>query len=186
VKTLDAKDNGLKEFLSLMEEKLIVYEDGKLYKFFNRSKKTKIETPIEIGHILPSGYRRISVNINGRKNTMLAHRLVYAYFNGLTELPPKLEVNHIDGDKLNNRIENLELITPKENVNHAFNTGIRPLNSGEHNHNSKLKSSEVEEIRRLLQKGDITQTEIAKKFNCNSSTISNIKTNKRWRKPSHD
>lgn len=70
------------------------------------------------GWIQNTGYR--TVTINGKKYSI--HRLVAEAFISNPENKPF--VNHIDGNKLNNSIENLEWCTNKENVQHAFRTGL--------------------------------------------------------------
>lgn len=54
----------------------------------------------------------------------LVHRLIAAAFLGKPDDPSKIYVNHIDGNGLNNRIENLEWVTPSENSKHAVEAGL--------------------------------------------------------------
>jgi hypothetical protein len=68
------------------------------------------------------GYRRISVTIDGHKMTYKVHRLVAQAFIPNTDNKP--QVNHIDGNKNNNAVENLEWVTNQENCNHAINAGL--------------------------------------------------------------
>lgn len=58
----------------------------------------------------------------GKRKNYLVHRLVAKYF--IPNLYNKEQVNHIDGNKLNNHINNLEWLTPKENMKHAFDIGL--------------------------------------------------------------
>lgn len=68
------------------------------------------------------GYRGyIAVNSHG-KPVGLAHRMIYEYVNG--PIPDGLVINHKNGIKTDNRICNLEAVTPKENVHHAIRTGL--------------------------------------------------------------
>lgn len=69
------------------------------------------------------GYQRVTLRIGGKKRNWLIHRLVAATFIPNPENKP--EVNHKDGDKHNNRANNLEWSTRKENLDHADNTGLR-------------------------------------------------------------
>ncbi len=61
------------------------------------------------GRIGNRGYRQINLN----KKAYQAHRLIWVYLNG--EIPKGLEIDHIDGDKTNNRIDNLRLATRTQN-----------------------------------------------------------------------
>jgi hypothetical protein len=98
------------------------------------------------------------VFLNKRPNKI--HRLVAAYF--IENKDNKTEVNHIDGDKLNNSINNLEWVTHRENMIHAYNTGLLKNNSptrnifsqkGQQHPNAKLTDEDVVEIRTLHKNG---------------------------------
>lgn len=69
------------------------------------------------------GYLELTMYKDGRPTTRPVHRLVAEAFLGGPH--PELDVNHIDGDKTNNCIENLEWCTREENVRHAVRTGLR-------------------------------------------------------------
>ena len=61
------------------------------------------------------GYLQVDLCKEGKPTCFLVHRLVWEAFNG--KIPEGMQINHIDEDKLNNTIENLNLMTPKENIN---------------------------------------------------------------------
>ena len=61
------------------------------------------------------GYLHVGLHKKGKGKTCTIHRLVYEAFNG--KIPEGLQVNHINEDKSDNRLENLNLMTPKENLN---------------------------------------------------------------------
>ena len=61
------------------------------------------------------GYLRVCISKDGKGKMFSVHRLVYSAFNGA--IPHDMQVNHIDEDKTNNRLENLNLMTPKQNSN---------------------------------------------------------------------
>jgi hypothetical protein len=67
-----------------------------------------------------NGYVVVNLSIENRSKIHYVHRLVLSSFT----LYSKLEINHIDGDKKNNIISNLEYVTKKENQNHALDTGL--------------------------------------------------------------
>ena len=66
---------------------------------------------------------RVELWNNKEHKTLLVARLVAFTFNNVN-LKSKLTVNHKDGNSLNNNLQNLEIITRKENIQHAFNNGL--------------------------------------------------------------
>ena len=70
------------------------------------------------------GYLCLTLRRDNKQVPQMVHRLVAEAFLG--GLHPGLDVNHIDGDKTNNCIENLEWCTREENVRHAVHNGLRP------------------------------------------------------------
>ena len=66
------------------------------------------------------GYMTVNLSKNGKVNTKRVHRLVANAFLGES----KLQIDHIDRNKQNNRLDNLEYVTPKENTNRAWKKGI--------------------------------------------------------------
>ena len=70
------------------------------------------------------GYHCIGLIKDKKTKVFRIHRLVMEHF-GETRPTEEHQVNHIDGDKSNNRIDNLEWVTPKENTNHAIENGLR-------------------------------------------------------------
>lgn len=69
------------------------------------------------------GYMCVSLQINGKAHRRRVHRLVALAF--IPNPDGKSEVNHIDGNKTNNHVSNLEWCTPSENLIHAYKTGLR-------------------------------------------------------------
>lgn len=106
-----------------------------------------------IGAIGSGQYRKISVRDTSiRKNRhMQIHRLVYLIYVG--PIDPDKEINHIDANKLNNHISNLESVTSKENSVHAKNLGLLYTPKGENNGNAIFSDDEVIKIRKLHKSG---------------------------------
>lgn len=92
----------------------VLYSDGRIATF--RSKNMK---PIFTNY----GYIKFRLTKNGISKSCFAHRLIALTF--ILNPEKKPEVNHIDGNKLNNQLENLEWVTSSENINHSFNLGYR-------------------------------------------------------------
>ena len=103
------------------------------------------------------------------RKTVRVHRLVALTFKPNNN--PKLEVNHINSVKSDNRVDNLEWTTHKSNCEKSFTSG---------NYSVKLTPEIVVEIKKLLQQGTIKQIDIAKQFNISTATISEINTGKKW------
>jgi hypothetical protein len=102
------------------------------------------------------GYLMVSIKEHNTKRVI--HRLVAnAFIPNKNNLP---QVNHINGNKKDNRVENLEWCTPSENVNHAFKTGLyeeklnsirKPINQYDLNNNFIKQWKSAEEIKNILR-----------------------------------
>lgn len=116
------------------------------------------------------GYIRLSISVKGEKRSIYAHRMVMAAFNGVSTL----DVNHINGVKSDNRLENLEYCTHTENIRHAYRMGLVPPSpKGEKSVNSKLSRLDIFEILEKLKDG-VYQREIAKHYNVSQRCINFI------------
>lgn len=73
------------------------------------------------------GYKEVVLSDCGRRRSVRVHRLVMECFVG--ECPDGLQVNHKDGNKFNNHIDNLEYVTNVENSHHAYRTGLHKTNT---------------------------------------------------------
>lgn len=137
-------------------------------------------------YIIKSIWRKQYVGNNGYysfrfKNVLfLTHRLVATAF--IHNPDNKPEVNHIDGVKTNNFVDNLEWVTSKENSQHAWDTDLRKVTEnrvmGERQHLSKLNSSAVFEI---LSNMDKPCSYFADKFNVSVVTINDVQTGRKWK-----
>lgn len=121
------------------------------------------------------GYLKVALWNKGTSKVVYVHRLVCACF----KLNPlnKKEVNHIDGDKLNNHISNLEWVTSSENHRHAVKTGLMPPVLGEKNGKHKLKVVDVLSIR----SSNLSWNKLAKQFGVTKSAIQHVKERRNWK-----
>ena len=133
-----------------------------------------------VDHLEWNGYRRVKVKENKVTTRAGAHRLVWHHFFG--EIPDGLTINHKNGVRDDNRPQNLELATHKQqslHATHILKTMPLALLKGEEVHSSKLTQTQVIEIRRLLEKG-VMGKELAAKFGVSRSNISRIALRQTW------
>lgn len=97
-----------------MDSKLFVNREGQVYSTFSGI----ILKP----HLNQKGYQRLTVTINGIKKSPTIHQLVALAF--IPNPDNKPQVNHKDGNKLNNHVDNLEWVTNEENRLHALENGL--------------------------------------------------------------
>jgi len=152
------------------------------------------------------GYVRARLRMPGINRRFFVHRLVATAFIG--ERPDGYQVNHIDGRKANNRVDNLEYVTPQGNADHASAMGLlatgarsgkhtKPENSprgdghwarrtpekvprGSKSGLTHLTEADVAEIRTCVASGVSTRV-IARRFQIGATTVWNIVRRKTWK-----
>lgn len=124
------------------------------------------------------GYQQTYLCSKSKSSTYAVHRLVAKAFLG--DRPDGYQVNHIDGDKTNNRTDNLEYCTPSQNIRHAHDNGLAINPKGSNHPCAKLSDADVLAIRKRLASGE-SGVAIAKDYRYISRrTISSIKTKSSW------
>lgn len=148
----------------------LISNDGRVY-----SEKTDTEMaqqPINDGYFIVGMYR------NGDTDTKYVHRLVIEHFG---PEPPSgdHEVNHKDGDKSNNHIDNLEWVTNQQNDDHARENYLKKA-KGRQNNTNKLSVKDVLEIRVLYRNTDASQPELGEAYGVTHSQIGTIVRREQW------
>jgi len=121
--------------------------------------------------IMTSGYYYITVSVEKRRKNLSVHREVAKAF--IPNPEGKREVNHIDGNKLNNHVSNLEWNTPKENIQHAKKAGVK---FGKR----KWSAEQVDAVRYMYGSGR-SMVEISEDLGIPEGTIWHMTKGKTWK-----
>jgi len=143
-----------------------------------RNKKSgRILSSVLSGGNDDSRYPAVSLYKDGNTTTQYVHRLVALTHINNPENKP--QVNHIDGNKENNDISNLEWVTAQENIQHSHDNNLNNTVKGEDHHGAKLSSKQVLLIRKRRSTGE-TYGSIAESVGMAQSTIHAICSGKSW------
>lgn len=129
------------------------------------------------GSVSRNGYHRHTLSFLDKRVYKNTHRIVAEAF--ILNPENKPQINHKDGNKLNNSVSNLEWCDAKDNLNHAYRTGLAKGKAGIQNSMAVLSEQQVLEIVTLYRSG-MKQVDIAKKFGQKFQNISCIVNGKSW------
>jgi len=153
--------------------KYIVESDGRIFDTDFRGKGLTHE----IAHTLDkNGYALIHLSGVGlcRRSRVVGIALL--------GMPASIkQINHKNGKKADDRPDNLEWVTAKENIRHAIDTGLRVAAFGEEHYEAKLSEIQVKEIALLLAQGNIPAREIASQYRVGEATIVAIRKGQSWK-----
>lgn len=126
--------------------------------------------------LVKKGYLLCDLYKSGVKKRISVHRLVATHF--LDKQLDKNQVNHKNGIKTDNRVENLEWMTNSENMRHAINLGLKKVLKGD-----ELPSKLTEEQARTIkyELGHLTQKNISYLYKISRVTVSDIRRGKSWK-----
>lgn len=123
------------------------------------------------------GYVKVQMRSTDNKSHRYSiHRLVMENFKPFKGME-NFQVNHIDGNKENNSLENLEWCTASENIHHAIENNLRAKVNGA----AKLTETQVIEIYRRSNNGE-TNVALGKEYNLHPDSIGRIKSKSKWKK----
>ena len=153
----------------------LIYEVSSLGQI--RNKKTGL---ILKQHHDKDGYLRLEIQDKGRRHKCNVARIVLSAFSGI---PAKgIQSNHINGIRDDNRLENLEWVTPLENIRHSWEKLNRKMPNGESHYSTGLTEKDVIYIREKFANsprgiGNI----LAAQFNVTRATITDICKYRSWK-----
>jgi len=157
------------------EDRYLISNHGRIISLFRKGKKQK--------RILKPGfdsyhYPIVTLYGHNKRQTKTIHRLVALTFISNDDL--SLTVNHIDGNKQNNKVTNLEWCSSKKNTQHAFKIGLMK-NYGENHSLTNFLNKDILNIKNLYKNNQLSYQKIANIYNVHKTTIARIITNKTWK-----
>jgi hypothetical protein len=141
-----------------------------------------VKSVVTLGHVKKIGYAYAKLG-DGKEQTV--HKIIWEFVNG--PIPKGMQINHKNGIKTDNRIENLELVTPKQNHDHATYVlgvdraaGIR--HRGEQSANAQLTDDQAREILEEWTRDSSRGrgAELAERYGVSRSLISHLVTGRTW------
>lgn len=119
-----------------------------------------------------NGYLQVCLYIKGVKKYCLVHRLVAkAFIPNIENLP---QINHKNCIKTDNRVENLEWISPKGNISHMIINNLRDSPKGENHFMCKISDIDAAKAVGLYKSGKYLMREVAAMFNIHRRTLGDI------------
>mgnify|MGYP000263778715 CR=1 FL=1 len=156
------------------ETRYEVSDTGIVYSI-NKSGKEKI-----LKHFITyDGYHRVIIHLHGVKYTKQVHRLVAMAFIPNPENKP--QVNHINGNKDINTVENLEWNTPKENIEHAWRNGLTQAYCEKHP-NAIYTDSQIHDVCKEFVRNQLSMIEISKKIGVSYMAVAAIHAHLAWKR----
>jgi len=155
----------------------IGYEVSNMGRVRSMARKFQPQSYILKCNKTPKGYIAVALSHGNKETRRLVHRLVLSAFKGDEK---SLQVNHIDGNKSNNNLSNLEWVTQSQNIIHAYATGLM-VKKGDTAANRKLNSSLVAEIRAKFSPKKYTRKMLSLEYGVSESTIHAIILKRNWK-----
>ena len=157
-----------------------ISDDGQIVRIATHGAHPKaIRRPLR-PHQKPEGYLAVDIQQDQVRHRFYLHRMLWEAFRG--PIPSGLEINHRDGDRSNNHLDNLELVTRSANMLHCFQELSPSLNRirGTEHHKAKLTPDDVRHILKLHRAGT-SQREIGRMYGVSKNAIRLILKGKNWK-----
>lgn len=122
------------------------------------------------GHVDRCGYHEVLFSENGCTKNYLVHRLVLSAFAPIENME-RYDVNHKNGNKLDNSLDNLEWSTRSENVKHSYSHGLQSEVTNPHGTFRVLSEDDIQKILKLHSDG-LLDREIAEIIGCSRELVS--------------
>lgn len=149
--------------------KYVIYENGEV---------VSVKTGCSLKHMnFGAGYKSVAIYRNGKFQHQTIHRLLAEAFIPNPENKPV--VNHLNGIKDDNRLQNLKWATYSENNKHAFNTGLNKVKQGSERHTSTINEEKVYEIREMFKTKKIS--EISRELKLGYDLVRGVCVRKTWK-----
>ena len=158
-----------------------IYLFGNKTKYVVNTEGSVINT--ETGKIIKpetthAGYQRLLIYYNGKRKLMYVHRLVaMAFLPNPDHLP---EVNHKNGNKSDNSVDNLEWCDSSYNNQHSYDTGLKPF--GEGKPNASITNEDAIRIAKCFEENKLTMTEISRLIGTSWRVVKHIRNGETWRR----
>lgn len=158
------------------EKKYGASKDGRIISYARWRKPN----PSVLKPWISRGYEMIKIQNNNKydQKSVAVHRLIAMTY--LVDWDKNLTVNHIDGNKRNNHIDNLEMITNSENVKHAFRNGFNCF-KGQRANGSKILDEQALFIKEIFLSRLCSAKELASYFCVTEATIRNVANGKTFK-----
>lgn len=169
-----ARNDNLIESL-IVDEMYDIRNDGTIWTFKSGNGTVK-STMRPISFTKSNGY----LGFRYRNKFLLLHRIIYRKFVG--KICPYMVINHKDGVRNNNSLENLELVSYSENNRHAYEVLKRESKKlyGTDNHQAKFTKDQVDEIRKNFDNKIMDISQLSKNYNVCRLTMRNIVSRKTY------
>ena len=160
-----------------------VSADGRVWSQRQTGRRPLAVTWRELSYTNNKGYLMVGLYVAGVQKWVMVHRLMALVFFAFN--PPahcrQYQVNHQNGDKTDNSLSNLEVVTAQQNIQHAWTTGLSKVHMvGSRHTNSKVTEDQVREMRRLYASKTWSQSQLGSHYGLSQTHVGSILRREVW------